>query len=217
VRAATLEAAVAELAASGLAELSLENVARRAGVHKSTLYRRWGNREQLILDVLRAQAARRVRVPDTGSLRADLIELAGAAAATAASPQVQPIIRAVIAELPHDAAIARAAGQFWSERMRLDGAIIERAIARGELAPDTDPPSAIEAVLAPLHLRLLISGQAATELQVASAVDLVVAGLTAGAWAARSTTGRGPSRRRVASAASAKQSSETGGRLRRTA
>ncbi len=161
-----------------MAELSLERVARRAGVHKSTLYRRWGNRDRLLLELLREQAAHTVPIPDTGSVRQDLIELARAAVANAASPKVQPITRAVISELPHDAAVAEMARQFWEERMTLDSAIIERAIARGELAPDTDPCFAIEAVLGPLHLRLLITGEPASDVLISSVVDLVIGGLT---------------------------------------
>jgi AcrR family transcriptional regulator len=64
-----LEAPVEELAASGVAGLNLEAVARRAGVHKATLYRRWGTWERLVLELMREQAAETVPVPNTGSLR----------------------------------------------------------------------------------------------------------------------------------------------------
>jgi AcrR family transcriptional regulator len=172
-----LTATTDELADRGLANLSLDSVARRAGVHKSTIYRRWGTRDRLILELLREQAAVTVPVPDTGSLRQDLIELARAAVANAASPVVEPIIRAVISELPHDTAVADTARQFWEERMSLDGEIIKRAIARGEIAPNTDPRAAIEAILGPLQLRLLITGEPANERTITNIVDLLLGGL----------------------------------------
>ena len=108
-----LEATVQELAASGVAGLSLEAVARHAEVHKATLYRRWGTRERLLLELMREQAAEAVPVPNTGSLRQDLIALAQAAVGNSASPSVEPILRAIIAELTHNPAVANAAQQFW--------------------------------------------------------------------------------------------------------
>ena len=178
VRAAVFAAMIEELGAVDYAGLSLESIARRAGVHKTTLYRRWGTREALMLDVLRQRAADVVPVPDTGSLRGDLAQLARAVVANASSPTVEPVVRAVISELPHNDAVAQAARQFWDERMALDGTIITRAITRGEVPPNTDARQVIEAVLGPLHLRLLITGTPADDATIDAAVDLVVSAVT---------------------------------------
>jgi AcrR family transcriptional regulator len=78
---------MAELGESGYAEVTLDRIARRAGVHKTTLYRRWGTREALALEAMLEHAGRRVPIPDTGSLREDLLTLATAAAGAAATPQ----------------------------------------------------------------------------------------------------------------------------------
>jgi AcrR family transcriptional regulator len=172
-----LEATVEELAASGVAGLSLEGVARRAGVHKATIYRRWGTRERLVLELMREQAAEAVPVPNTGSLRQDLVALAQAAVGNSASPSVEPILRAIIAELPQNPLVADTARRFWQERMALDGKIIERAIARGDIPPGTDPRGAIEAVLGPLHLRLLITGEPADAAAIQTVVDLAMGGV----------------------------------------
>jgi AcrR family transcriptional regulator len=177
VRAAVLAAAVEELAAKGIAGLSLEGVARRAHVHKTTVYRRWGSRETLILEALREQARESVPVPDTGDLRKDLIRLASDAVRNAVANE--PILRASIAELPRNTAVAQVTSGFWQERLALDGQIVERAIQRGELTPDTDAQSVIEAVLGPLHLRFLIAGRPADRRTIERTVDLVVSGLRA--------------------------------------
>jgi AcrR family transcriptional regulator len=177
VRAAVLEATVEELATNGLASLSLEAVARRAQVHKTTIYRRWGSREMLILDALRHQTRENVPVPDTGDLRADLIRLATDAVRNAVANE--PILRAAISELPHNAALAEVTQHFWQERLALDGQIIERAIGRGEIPTDTDPRSVIEAVLSPLHLRFLFGGRPADRRTIARTVDLVLSGISA--------------------------------------
>ena len=171
-----LVATVQELAAVGYSQLSLERIARRAGVNKTTLYRRWGTREELILDVMRERTNHHVPVPDTGSLREDLLQLTRAAVANARSPLVEAVIRAVIAALPSNPVFAEASRRFWTERMALDGEIVARAIARGELPADTDPHLLIGAILGPLHLRLLIGGESPDEVTIEQTVDLVLTG-----------------------------------------
>jgi AcrR family transcriptional regulator len=178
VRAAVLTATLGELGAVGYAQLSLEGIARRAGVNRTTVYRRWGTREALLLDAMLTRADEVVPVPDTGSLREDLVQLARAAVANASSPEVEPLVRTVIAELPHNPALRDASLRFWGERMSLDGAIVERAIARGDVPADTHSRSVIEAVLGPLHMRLLVSGTPPDEAAIERVVDLVVAAVT---------------------------------------
>jgi hypothetical protein len=62
--------------------------------------------------------------------------------------------------------------------MALDGVVVTRAIARGEVPPDTDPRQVIEAILGPLHLHLLITGTPANSAAVDAAVDLVLTAVT---------------------------------------
>jgi AcrR family transcriptional regulator len=177
VRVAAIAATLAELAETGYSALSLESVARRAGVHKTTLYRRWGTREDLVLEAMLDRAGEHISVPNTGSLRQDLIELAQTAAANAASPEVGAMARAVVAQMPHDSRLAAANRRFWDERLALDGMIVEQAIERGEVASDTQPRQVIESVLGPIHLRLLLTGEPISPDFLQAIVDLVVDGL----------------------------------------
>jgi AcrR family transcriptional regulator len=177
VRAAVIAATLAELAGVGYSALSLESVARRAGVGKTTLYRRWGTREELVLDAMLERAGEHISVPDTGSLREDLLELARTAAANAAAPEVAAMARAVAAGSPHDPRLAAANRRFWAERLALDGAIIERAIERGEIAPGTDPGRVVESVLGPIHLRLLLTGEEVDRRFLEGIVDTVLNGI----------------------------------------
>jgi AcrR family transcriptional regulator len=176
VRAAALEATIAELAETGYTGLTLDSVARRAGVHKTTLYRRWGTREALVLEAMLEHAGERVPIPDTGSLRGDLLALASSAAATAATPQGEAMVRAVVAAGAHDAALAAANRRFWSERLALDGEIVERAVGRGEVPADADPAAVIEAVLGPIYFRLLVTGEQPDPAFIELVVDLVTGG-----------------------------------------
>jgi AcrR family transcriptional regulator len=178
VRAAAIAATLAELAENGYAGLSLERIARRAGVNKTSLYRRWGTREQLVLEAMLERAGEYVSVPDTGSLRRDLLALAKTAAANAATPEVAAMARAVAAESPRDGKLAEASRRFWAKRLALDAAIVERAIERGEIRPGTKPSEVIEAVIGPIHLRLLLTHEQVDSAFIERIVDTVVDGVT---------------------------------------
>jgi AcrR family transcriptional regulator len=177
VRTAAIAATLAELAEGGYSSLSLERVARRAGVHKTTLYRRWGTREELVLEAMLERAGEHISVPDTGSLRQDLLELAHSAAVNAASPEVAAMARAVAAESPHDSRLAAVNSRFWAERLALDGVIVERAITRGEVAAGTEPRQVIEAVIGPIHLRLLLTAEPVDQPFLQGIVDVVMDGI----------------------------------------
>src|SRR5262249_48520076 len=86
IRAAVLAAAFDELVEVGYGRLSMESVAQRAEVHKTTVYRNWGSREALIAAAVREQTARDVPMPDTGSLAEDLHLFARAIVANLATP-----------------------------------------------------------------------------------------------------------------------------------
>jgi AcrR family transcriptional regulator len=191
VRAAAIAATLAELADHGYAALSLERVARRAGVNKTSLYRRWGTREQLVLEAMLERAGEHISVPDSGALRDDLLELARTAAANAASPEVAAMARAVVAQAPHDEQLAAANARFWTERLALDATIVERAIARGEVKPGAVPADVIEAVLGPIHLRLLLTREPVDDRFIETIVDTVVDGISRPTRRSTSGTRRG--------------------------
>ena len=171
-----LAATLAELAAHGYSGLSLESVAARAQVHKTTVYRRWPTREKLVLDAMLEQAAQTVAVPDTGSLRGDLRELARRSAAIQTSPAGEAVVRAVAGGAPGNPELAAASSRFWAQRLELDRAIVARARDRGELDPRADPGPVIEALLGPLYFRLLVTGEPLDADFIEGLVDLVFAG-----------------------------------------
>jgi AcrR family transcriptional regulator len=168
VRRNVLDATLVELAESGYGGLSVEAVARRAGVHKTTVYRQWPDRERL----------EELPLPDTGDLEADLRALAMAVAEQISHPRTTAVIRALIAAGPQLPAFGDTARSFWAARFALTGAVIRRAIERGELPPDTDVPMVLESLIAPLYLRLLVTGGELSERFVVRSVDLLLHGLT---------------------------------------
>ncbi len=174
-----LAATIDELAGRGYAGLSPEGVAARAGVHKTTVYRRWRTKEALVLDAMLQQAAQTVAVPDTGTLRGDLMELARRSAAIQTSAAGEAVVRAVAGQGPADPELAAANHRFWTKRLTLDQTIVLRAKDRGEVDPKADPGPVIEALLGPLYFRLLVTGEPLDAQFINGIVDLVYAGCTA--------------------------------------
>jgi AcrR family transcriptional regulator len=177
VRAAVLGATLGELADVGYSGLSLERVARRAAVHKATLYRRWGSREALLLDVLLQAARERVPIADTGSVREDLVRYARGILASLATPEMQAVVRAFATVAPHDRSLDEVRRRYWAERFELASQIVVRAIDRGELAPDAEPKRVAECLLGQIYLRLLVTGDELEPGFADAAVDVVLDGV----------------------------------------
>jgi AcrR family transcriptional regulator len=175
VRSAVLSATLAELAAHGYSGTSPESVAARARVHKTTIYRRWRTKEMLVLDAMLHQAQQTVAVPDTGSFRGDLMELARRSVAIQTSAAGAAVVRAVAGEAPGNPEMATASRRFWAERLQLDRTIVDRARARGEIDAQTAARPVIEALLGPLYFRLLVTGEPLDPDYVEAVVDLVSA------------------------------------------
>jgi AcrR family transcriptional regulator len=159
VREAVLRATLEELAEGGYASFSLEAVARRAGVNKTTVYRRWGTREKLILEAMLERGSEHVPIPDTGSLERDLYQYGKAIAANVTAPEVQAIVRAIASIGEPDSPIVDASHRFWRTRFELARAIVDRAVERGEIPSDVDPAFVLELVIAPIYFRVLMSGE----------------------------------------------------------
>lgn len=157
IRQAVLEAALAELAAVGYGSLSVEAVADRAGVHKTTVYRRWDNLGALVVDAMLSQLARDVPTPDTGTVVDDLRALLHAVVANLTSPGAAGLLRALVGDAGRVPEIRDVGSVVWEERFAAARTIIGRGVARGELPADTDADLMIEALIAPLYLRLLVT------------------------------------------------------------
>jgi AcrR family transcriptional regulator len=175
VRASVIAATLTELADRGYSGVSLDGVAVRAAVHKTTVYRRWRTKEALVLDAMLEQASQTVAVPDTGSLRGDLLELARRSAAIQTSPAGEAVVRAVAGEAPGNAQMAAASRRFWAERLEFDRTILQRARDRREISAETEHRPVIEALLGPLYFRLLVTGEPLDDGFIEDVVDLVYA------------------------------------------
>ncbi|WP_181789703.1 TetR/AcrR family transcriptional regulator [Streptomyces phytophilus] len=158
VRAAVLRAAGDALAEQGFAHLDLADVARRAEVGKTTVYRRWGSATGLIADLLADMAEQSVPRTETGTLLGDLRANARLVQGTLTDPRQGALFRAVIAAATCDDRTAAALHRFYAVRIAEWAPCVEQAVARGELPGGTDPHEVVRAVSAPLYYRLLASG-----------------------------------------------------------
>jgi AcrR family transcriptional regulator len=99
---AILRAALDLVAEVGYRDMTVEAIAARAGTGKQTIYRWWRGKADVVLDAMTADAARKIPVPDTGDLRADLRAFLDATFAAARRPGVIPVLRALMAEAQLD-------------------------------------------------------------------------------------------------------------------
>lgn len=175
VRRAVLEATVATLLSGDLDDLSIADVARRAGVHPTSIYRRWGNRVNLALDAVLSRTEAEVPTPDTGSLRGDLVALLGSIAAFINTPLGELLVRiAQRRDLPE---YEGARGRFWIERFHIGAALLKEAEARGEIRPGIDSLVALEALVGPMFLRRLLTHEPLDRAFINEVVDLVLSGI----------------------------------------
>lgn len=173
LREAVLAAALQELETHG-DKVSVAGVARRAGVHETSVYRQFGTREDLLLAALMSASEQRVPVPDTGSLRADLIATLQMVIAGADEPLGLALLRTGVLA---PGAYTEQRRAFWQDRLSAFTPIFERGIARGEAPADMDIELALEMLVAPLHSRLLVTGFP-IEVDLAERItDRVLAGL----------------------------------------
>jgi AcrR family transcriptional regulator len=146
--------AVEELLAEGPSEaLTIPVIAARAGVHPTTVYRRWGSLGELLGDVAISRFSGDIIVPDTGTLRGDLERWATDVATDLADPDVLALMRATVGTGPGggNACIADRHAQLT--------AILERERSRGGDPPDVE--RAADALLGPLYYRAIFTGHPA--------------------------------------------------------
>ncbi|MBF6384543.1 TetR/AcrR family transcriptional regulator [Nocardia farcinica] len=182
VRAAVLRAAGDLLAEHGFAGLDLTEVATRAGVGKTTVYRRWGTPTAVVADLLADMAEQSVPRADTGSLRGDLVANARLVARTLTDPRQGRLFRAVVAAATCDSGAADALHRFYDVRLTEWGPCVDDAVRRGEAPPGTDPRAVLAAVSAPLYYRLLASGDPIDDAAAVAAAEAAVAAVTAGVF-----------------------------------
>ncbi len=178
-RGAVLEAAAELLLERGLAAVSMDTVAARAGVSKATIYRWWPTKETLALDALYHEWAGVPPARDTGTLRGDLLSLFRPWVRLAGQRPYGRVIAALLTEAQTDPAFAREyRARFVQPRRDQARAIFRRAIERGEIPADTKVEVALDLLYGAIYHRLLHGHAPLNDRFVRDVIDTALDGIT---------------------------------------
>lgn len=147
-----------EWAEVGYVGISLERVAKRAGVGKAALYRRWSSKLEMASDLLMQVGLRLTETGDMGSLEADLEAILFAIRRVLRHRIIRRILADLHAQIGREPALAEAIRPMQQARRERAHALVERAVARGELAQSVDRETIADLVAAPLYWRLVVVG-----------------------------------------------------------
>lgn len=188
VTEAILAAVYTELAEVGVRGLTMEAVARRAGVGKSALYRRWPSKVELTADLLRTLSVTGAPAPDTGSLRGDVLVLLDEVQAWLTDPKVRSIYPDLLAEAQRNPALGVALMDHVGRPRRTRGqTVLDRAAQRGELAEEADCELILDAIAALVFWRVIALSRPVTRAHLQKVASLICA-MAAGAGAAGSAS-----------------------------
>jgi AcrR family transcriptional regulator len=158
---AILAAARELLAETGMPGLTIEGVAARSGVAKTTIYRRWRDKDELALAAVWDDMVNGLPAPaDVGDTRAELRAFVAPVIGILRSPLMSSVLRGLTSEIAQNRELSRTyREQFIEPRLAQLGEVVARGVARGDLRPDTDVRLAHELLVGPVFYRLLYSAQ----------------------------------------------------------
>jgi len=138
-RAAICEAVCELLAKVGYDRMTMDAIANQAKASKATIYRMWPDKPQLVVEALKCQFDTDTEVPDTGSLRGDLIALM-TTACTLVGSELGEMVSGLMTAAAHDPRLADTLSQsLFDDKAQMHVDLVRRAVERGEVPPDTDP------------------------------------------------------------------------------
>jgi len=168
-----------ELAEVGYGRLSIDAVAKRAGVGKAAIYRRWRSKLDMTVALTSEVAVAAIDVPDTGSLRGDIRQYLDNACEAIAHPLARHIIPDLLAEATRNPALADALVPTLRTPRRAKAAVLfRRAVKRGELSADSDLEMCMDFLAGPLYWRLAVVHTSTSEDYLDRLTDMVIAALS---------------------------------------
>ncbi|MET0910515.1 MAG: TetR/AcrR family transcriptional regulator [Ilumatobacteraceae bacterium] len=177
-RRKAIAAAIDLIIERGVANLSIEEVAARSGVAKTTIYRRWPERASLIIDTVRS-TFEHVTTPDTGSLRTDLAAYFDGMIRADLNGKVGKLIPSLLDAATRDPEIGTLMDRFSIERQQPLMTMVARAQERGELPPDLDRDVVVGTVIGPIVFRKVVQRRPVDAAYVAKCLDVTLTGLGA--------------------------------------
>lgn len=172
-----MEAAVAELAASNFGDFTLEAAAARAGVELQWVKQTWASSAELLADALRDFGARHMPLPDTGTLRGDLLDYAKSYAAMVSSPMGRRLVDSVIVK-PEDWDLSASRPTYLEKRDLRMAEVIERGVARGECSAEIDPVRIIDLIETAVCLPIMLYDRPIFDEDCEFVVDTILNGIS---------------------------------------
>jgi AcrR family transcriptional regulator len=173
---AILSATIEILNAEGYAGLTIDGVAARAGVGRPTIYRRWASKAELVVAALTDTVHIAVPDVDTGSLRRDLVAMQRRQIALMNSPESRRITAGLVADLATDPDLAHMyVSEYLAPRRAIVFRVLQRAVDRGELAPDTDLAFVHDLLVGPLFMRAVVWGRPLADDTAEKTADVILA------------------------------------------
>jgi AcrR family transcriptional regulator len=179
VREAVLSAVLQELDANGYAALSVEAVATRAGVNKTTVYRRWPTLDDLLVDALMTWSEDAIPAQATGDIEADLLTLGRELAEQLNGGIGRQIVTVLTAGL-QSPQLREATRRYFDQQAERAAPIVALAIDRGGLPEHTDANALLVTFRAPLFYRMVTTGDPIDEASVAQTTRVTLAAARAG-------------------------------------
>jgi len=168
-----LRATVELLTESGLGGFSVDEVARRSGVAKTTIYRHWPTRSALVIDAC-SQLSTEQRVPDTGSFEGDITAFLMSIADLLCTARWSSIVPSIVDAAEREPALAEIHSSIQMGHTAPLQAIIARAARNGEIPTSTDSSAMIAALLGPLFYRRWFSREPLDETFVKAVANKVI-------------------------------------------
>ena len=166
-RAAVLAETYRLLTEAGIGGVTIEEIAKRSGVAKTTIYRQWPSRSALLLDAC-SRLSEVAQIPDTGSLAGDLAVLLRGLAAALNAPGWPTVLPSIIDAAERDPETAKVHSALHEAMMSPFHLVAERGLARGELSPDRSTTEVVAAVAGPLFYRRWFSREPIDDVFIAA-------------------------------------------------
>jgi AcrR family transcriptional regulator len=178
VRSAVLAAAAELLVECGIDAVTVEAIAARAGVSKTTIYRWWPSRGHVMLESFFSSTRDTIAVAEDASLEESLVSQVAALARLFGETRSGPLMGDLVAAAQADAEIRAALEERWLRpRRRVAAGLLHAAVDRGELDPRLDVGAAVDQLFAPVYHRLLFGHEPLHAALAETLVRQLLAGL----------------------------------------
>lgn len=154
-RTAVLEAAFSITADAGYGGLTVDTIAERSGVHRTTIYRRWGSVDAILFDAIVSSAESMIPLAYTGDARRDLVSMGRSVAANLEDPVARAVAGAVLAR-SDEGSLSELSDRFWQERIAGASEIVRAGQRDGQIDRDLEPPTVVEDIIGPIWFRVMV-------------------------------------------------------------